>query len=69
MVKGSQNRNLEAGTDAEAVEECCFSGCLTVAYSVWFVCCPGVAPPTMGWTLPHLSLVKDNDPIDMPTGQ
>jgi hypothetical protein len=57
IIKGSQARNsngggewdrvLEAEANAEAMEECCFR-----------TSSPAEAPPTMGWALPHKSLIK-----------
>lgn len=52
---GKQGRNLEAGMNVETTEECCLMVC-----SPWLPCgfaissrtiCPGVALPTVGWTL------------------
>ena len=59
VTEGSRGRNLEAGADAEAVEEYCLLPC-----SPWptFLKSPG--PPgqeklhPMGWALPHQSLIK-----------
>jgi hypothetical protein len=56
FLRGSQDRNSKAGTEAEIA-----------AY--WFACsaclfihpkttCPGVAPPTAGCVLPHQLLVN-----------
>ena len=61
--KLQQSRNLEAGADAEATEECCLLACSPMACSTCFIIklgttSPGVAPPTMGWALPHQSLIK-----------
>ena len=48
-------RNLEAGADAEAIEECCLLAC-----SACFLIKPrttslGMAPPTVGWALLYQS--------------
>jgi hypothetical protein len=34
------------------------TGSLSLALTVPRTICPGVAPPTMGWTLPHQLLIK-----------
>jgi hypothetical protein len=56
-----QGRNLKAGAAAEAIG--LFTGLFLLAYSAYFlieprITCPGMAIPTMKWTLPHLSLIK-----------
>ena len=58
-----QGRNLEAGADAEAMEECCLLVCSSwLVQPAFFIeattTSPGMAPPTMGWALPHQSLIK-----------
>ena len=59
-----QGRNLEAGADAEAIEECCLLACFPwLAQPVFFPTelgsmNPGMVPPTIGWALPHQSLIK-----------
>lgn len=54
---GTQGRKLEAGSEAEAVEEH-----LSWACSDYFLYNPGlpagVAPPTVGWALSHQLLIK-----------
>jgi len=56
VIEGSQDRNpnrgqdLEAGADAEAMEGCCL-----LAHSPWLT---KAAPPTVGWAVPHQSLIK-----------
>jgi hypothetical protein len=55
-----QGRNTKAGSDAEAMEECCLLAC---SYSVCFLIehkttSLGMAPTTVGWVLPHQSLIK-----------
>ena len=55
-----QGGNLEAGADAAAMEGCCLL--LPMACSVCFLteprtASPEIRPPTMGWALPHPSLI------------
>jgi hypothetical protein len=50
--------NLEAGADAEAMEECYLTGLLLMTCSVCFLIerrtiSLWIAPPTVGWFLPH----------------
>lgn len=56
VTEGGQGRNLNAET-AEAVEECTCLTC-TVCFFYSGATCPGVAPPTVGWALPHQSFIK-----------
>jgi hypothetical protein len=56
-------RNLEVGTEAEAIDGWAFDLFL-MACSACFLLdprttCHGRAPPTVGWALPHQSLVKN----------
>ena len=56
--KLTQSRSLETGADVEAMEGYCLLAC-----SACFLIEPrttslGMAPPTMGWALPHQSLIK-----------
>ena len=61
---GTQGRSLESGTEAEAVEEDCLLACSSwVTQSVFFLyklrsTSPGTASSTMGFALPHQSLIK-----------
>jgi hypothetical protein len=52
-VEGSQGRNLEAGTEAEAMEECCFLACSSRLYYTTQDHPPWMASLTMSWALPH----------------
>jgi hypothetical protein len=48
---GTQDRNLEAGTEAEATEEHCLlacSACFLIQHRTTYL---GVTPPTVGWVL------------------
>ena len=58
-----QGRNLETGADAEVMEGVLLTDFLLMACSLCFLIepkatSPGMAPPTMGWTLSHQSLIK-----------
>ena len=59
-----QERILEAGADAEAMEGCCLPACFTgLAHTYCFllelgITCLGMVPPTMGWAVLHWSLIK-----------
>ena len=57
-----QSKNLEAGADAEAMEECCLLVLLPRICSVFLIECKttslGMASPTKGWFLLHQSLIK-----------
>ena len=53
---GEELKLLQAGADAEAMEECCLL-LFPMACSVCFliesrITSPGMAPPKMGWALP-----------------
>ena len=58
-----QGRNLEAGADAEAMEECCLLACLLACS----LCCPAehritspeIVPPTMGWAFLQQLLIEN----------
>lgn len=58
---GTQGRKLEAGSEAEAVEEH-----LSWACSDYFLYNPGlpagVAPPPVGWALSHKIIKRENSP-------
>jgi hypothetical protein len=43
----TQSRNLEAGADAQAMEECCLLACYFWLAQLAFFTIPGMAPPTM----------------------
>jgi hypothetical protein len=58
-----QDRNLEAGADAEALERCCLlacSGCFLIEPRTTRL---DIASPKMGWPHPHWLLIKK-----MPSG-
>jgi hypothetical protein len=57
-TEGNQDRNLEAGADAEATEEFCFLACSSCFLTELRTTSPGVVPPTMGCPSPHQSLIK-----------
>ena len=53
-----EDRNLEAGTEAETTQECCL-----LAYSAYFpvaarTTCAGLISPRANWTLPDQSSIK-----------
>jgi hypothetical protein len=57
------DRNLEAGASEETLEGCCLLAFFIITCLVCFLIdpratSPGVAPPTIGWVLPHQSLRK-----------
>jgi len=54
-----QDRNLEAGADAEAMEESCLLACSACFLIEPRTISPGMAPCTMGWALPHQTLFKE----------
>jgi hypothetical protein len=64
ITEGSQDRNMESGTDTEAMEECHFLGLLFMVCSVCFPILPKITypgmgkQPTMSWALLHQSLIK-----------
>lgn len=64
---GTQDRNLNAGTEAETVEECCFLAFSPVSCSATFLLppsttCPVVASPiVVDRALPHQSSTKKID--------
>lgn len=53
----------------------CLTGLLLMTHSACFLIqprttCLGMAPPTVGWALPHQPLIKKkNVPTDLPMGQ
>lgn len=61
-TEGSQGRNLEKGTGAEAMEGAAnwlaLHGMLSPNSYSTQGCLPGVVPLTMGWDLPHQSVIK-----------
>lgn len=65
---GTQGRDPEAGTEAEATENAvdwlALHGSLSLIEAS--TTCPGVKASTVGWALPHQSLIKK---IDVSTGQ
>lgn len=66
-LEGVQGRNLEAGMEAEAMEEC---GLFFMIPSACFFTQPetnsvGVVPPTVGWALPQQTR---KCPTGLPTG-
>ena len=57
--RSKQDRNLEAGADAEAMEGYCllaFSACFLTETRATS---PGMVSPTMGWALLYQSLIKN----------
>lgn len=62
-MKGNQGRKLEAGTEADTVQEYCL-----LAYYLWIAqvhllhspetSTPGLAKPTVIWVLLHQALIK-----------
>ena len=54
----SQGRNLEAGADAETMEGCCLLTCSASSLREPRTTSPEMDPPTMGWVLPHQSLIN-----------
>jgi len=54
-----QERNLEAGADAEAMEKCSLLVCLACLLIEPRTTSPGVDPPVTSWNLPHQSLIKN----------
>ena len=57
-LKLKQGRNPEAEADMESIGEVLLTGLLSVGCSAYLfielrTTCPGVAPSTMGWVLPH----------------
>jgi hypothetical protein len=51
--KLKQGRNLEAGADAETMEEGCLLACSVCFLIGPRTTIPGMASPIMGWILPH----------------
>ena len=47
---------MEAGTDSEAMDGCCLLNLLS--YRIQDYQAGGIAPPTMGWALPHQSVFE-----------
>lgn len=61
--QGKKSRqDLKAGTAAEAMEEAAYWRALHGLLSLFLIpswtSCPGVAPVTMSWLLPHQSLIE-----------
>lgn len=62
--KSSAQRELRAGTEAEAMEECCFLACsqaytwLLFWYSSGLYICIRMVPPTVGWAIIHQWAIK-----------
>lgn len=79
IVEGRRGKNWignkEAGTEAEAMQECCswlaVHGYLSPFFSQPKTTCPGTACPTVDTTLPHQPLIKKKKkvPRDLPTGK
>jgi hypothetical protein len=67
IIEGSQGRNLEAGSEAEATGNAAY---LPVPHglpsSIAQTHCPGVALFTVGWTVLHQSLIKKMSPPSSP---
>lgn len=65
-MKGSQCRNLEAGTEAEAIEENCLVACshglLSLLFTQFRTTCIGAALPTVGCVFLYLLVVIKNLP-------
>ena len=62
-IKGSKGRNLEAGAEAEAIEDQCLLSCSLVACSYCFLLpsrtiCLRMAQPMVIWVLPHHTPIK-----------
>jgi len=64
IIEGSKNRNSkqgripEAGADVEAMEKCCLLACSVCFHIEPRTTSSGTTPSTMGWALPHQSLMK-----------
>lgn len=53
-----QGRNLKAGVGAEGLEGCCLMACSARLLVEPRTMSPRVSAPTVGWALPHQSLIK-----------
>jgi hypothetical protein len=58
ITEGSQDRNLQLGADAEAMEGCCFIACSAHFLIEPRTPSPGVTPSSIHWVLSHQSLTK-----------
>lgn len=68
MLQGCcQGRNLEADNEAEAHSSLAYSyGLLSLLSCITPDPCIGVAPPIVGWILPHLLSIKKMPPETFP---
>lgn len=64
ITEGSQGRNIEAGSEAEARGECCFLAYFHGSCSLLHrTICPRAALSTVGWALPHQSSIEKQPQI------
>jgi hypothetical protein len=59
IVQGSQGRNLEVVTDAEAIEECYLLACIACLLIAPRTTSPGVPLPTVSWALLYHSSINE----------